>query len=469
MRARRLPRAVSAAALLLASAVAVGASLPAPAAAQEAAQQPVVRARLDPPDSITVGQPVTVRVEVLVPSFFTGAPRFSDLDVPGALVVFNNRGGNLSERVGGRTWTGQWRSYTLYPQRPGDYELDGIEVEVPYSAGGAGTTARVAPDALRFEATVPPGAGGLSYFIATSQLDITQDVATHRTGSGPEDRALRIGESLTRTVTVTVQNALSMVVPPLELGALDGLAAYPAPPAVEDSSTERGALPVGTRRESTTFVAEREGSYRLPAVEVAWWDPSAQQLRRSSVPAIDIEVVTNPDPAADFVPADEHAAADAPPPAARVNLAALARRFGPYLLLAIAAIVVIARLARRLGYAAPHPWRRDPAARLEARRFREFRRAASSGEAPDVARSFMRWLDTWYRRPATYAEFSASADDPEMDRQGRALADTLYAAPDHRSGAWSGRDLIRRVRRARRAAQEADATTENPPLPPLNP
>ena len=82
-------------------------------------------------------------VEVLVPSYFMGAPRFPDLDVENALVVFNDRGSNFSEREGPTTWAGQSRSYTVYPQLPGSYDVGVIGVEVAYFAGGrAESTAR---------------------------------------------------------------------------------------------------------------------------------------------------------------------------------------------------------------------------------------------------------------------------------------------------------------------------------------
>ena len=37
-------------------------------------------------------------VEVLVPSYFTGRPRFSTLDVPDALTLFEDRGTDFSEQ-----------------------------------------------------------------------------------------------------------------------------------------------------------------------------------------------------------------------------------------------------------------------------------------------------------------------------------------------------------------------------------
>ena len=69
-----------------------------PLAAQEE-PQPFARARLKPGPRVTVGQPVTVVVDVLVPNWFTGAPWFPSLDVADAIAVYEDRGTNFTERI----------------------------------------------------------------------------------------------------------------------------------------------------------------------------------------------------------------------------------------------------------------------------------------------------------------------------------------------------------------------------------
>src|SRR5262249_6583743 len=85
------------------------------AVAARADGKPFVRSTLKP-QSVTVGQPVTLDVTVFVPSYFTGAPRFPQLEVKDAVVVFVEQGANLSERVGADSYAGQSRSYLIYPQ-----------------------------------------------------------------------------------------------------------------------------------------------------------------------------------------------------------------------------------------------------------------------------------------------------------------------------------------------------------------
>ena len=177
-----------------------------PLAAQEPEPQPFARTLLKPGPRVTVGQPLSVVVEVLVPSWFTAAPWFPTVDVADAIAVYEDRGTNFTERIDGRTWAGQSRSYQVYPQRPGSFEIAEIPVRVRYLSETTGprTQVTVSPSPVRFEATVPPGAEELPYFIGATSLTVEQSFDR-------EPTTLKVGEAFTRTVTVTVNGALAMV------------------------------------------------------------------------------------------------------------------------------------------------------------------------------------------------------------------------------------------------------------------
>ncbi len=155
--------------LLAGLAVSVG-----PPAAQ--AQAPRARVSLLPGAVVTVGQPITIRVQVLVPSFFAGAPAFPELDVEDAITIFVDRGTNFTEREGGATWAGQDRSYTVYPQRAGAFEVGEIVVEVRYRGDAGLVTATATSPPVRFEARIPAEAAGLDYFIAAGATSSDNDI-----------------------------------------------------------------------------------------------------------------------------------------------------------------------------------------------------------------------------------------------------------------------------------------------------
>lgn len=426
----------------------------APLLAQEPAEpepRPFARTRLEPGDRVTVGQPVTIVVEVLVPSFFTGAPRFPDLDVDDSIALFEDRGRNFTERIDAITWAGQGRRYHVYPQRPGEFEIAEIPVTMRYRSESARsrTEAIVSPPPVRFSAVLPPGAEELPYFISTTGLEMAQDFDR-------EPATLEVGEAFVRTITVTVTDALSMVVPPFTLESPVGLAAYADPAEVTDEGGERSERVIGTRVERTTYVAEKAGNYRLAPVELTWWDVGAQRMRTTTLAALEIRVEPSPDLVAAIpLPPEEPGVDQEEAPARqRVSPIDLARRWGPSLAAAALLSYLLVRLWRRL---APSLWGQIAEARRrrsesEAANFASFRRAALSGDLRATWNRWAAWLDHVHHGPgaATARAFVEAAADPELDQQAAALEALLFAGDEGAGRDWSGRTFYRSVARARR-------------------
>ena len=429
-----------------------------PGAVDLRAQQdlrPFARTSLEPGPTVTVGQPLVVEIEILVPTFFSGAPGYPDVELRDALVLFVFRGINFTGRIDGTTWAGQRREYHVYPQRPGFYEIPAIPVGVRYRApnGGAGSTAvdTTSPPPVRFEAVLPPEAEGLNYFISAQGLEL------EHTFDPPPD-SLLVGESFTRTTTV--HGALSMVIPPMFADTLAGLAAYPSPPVVEDVEGFGVESTVGTRVESATYVAMEEGDYQLPALELQWWDVSAGQLRSATLAEGAFHVAANPSAAPEIpLPEDTLSAevAEEGPPLG-TTLRRFLERWGLRLIVSVLLVAVAVRLTWRHGprLAAAREEARSRRAESEATYFRRFEQAARSGDPREAARHLTRWMDRRWGEggPATLEAYLTRAGDPELAAEVRALSRRLYRpAESDVSAPWSGARLVERADRARRRAK----------------
>jgi hypothetical protein len=452
---RRLAAALVGAFVALLSGTATGQDVP----------EPRVRARADVDGPVTVGQPVDIVVEVLVPSYFTGAPQFPDFDIDDALTLFVPRGTNFTEREGRTTWAGQRRSYTVYPQRAGTYEVAGIAVDVGYFVAGRGRiTSRVSSDPVEFTAQVPAEAEGLGYFIAATGLTVEQAL-------DPPPETLRVGDAFTRRVTVSVEGALAMVIPPLGLDAPAGLAAYPEPPVVTDEGGERGAAISGRRVETITYVAREVGAYKLSPVELAWWDVEAGALRRETLPELAFDVLPAQAQVEFALTAEEESGdADSEHTTERVSVAATLRRWAVPLGVLLVGALGLRRLARTRGLD-PHQvqtwWlSRD---QTEGAHFRRFRQAARSGDPRATVRTLAAWLDRRHIGPgaATFQALAKDAADPKLDREATALDAAVFVA-DPTPDRWSGSRLADRVGHARRH-RPTTRGTDSDDLAPLNP
>ncbi len=437
-----------------------------PGGAQEDGR-PFARARLDPGRTVTVGQPLRITVEVLVPSYFTGGPRFSPLDVPDALTLFEDRGTNFTERVGRATFAGQSRSYVVYPQRPGAFRVDGISVTVTYFDDSEGrTTATVAPPAIAFEAVLPPEAEGLPYFISTSRLSLTASY-------DPVPDTLHVGDAFTRTVTATVNDALAMVVPPMGADSIAGLAVYADPPLVDDQGGERGERIVGTRSEAVTFVALAEGEYEVPGVELRWWDVNAGRMR-TAVVGPETFVVLPAIAASPFALAVDSAESEATSAEAspRIDLVGILRRYGIWVLGLVAVVWVGVRIWRRHGARWIRAWRAARAARAESEPayFDRFREAARGGDPV----ASLRALTAWYDRARSASDSAAVSDwivatgDVQLARSYEGLLAVRYR-DDTADATWDADGLVQAVARARKRAMKRLRSVSATALPPLNP
>jgi len=414
---------------------------------------PFARTRLEPAEIVTVGQPVSIVVEVLVPSYFMGAPRYPDLDIPDALVLFEPRGTNFTERVGAETFAAQSRSYTVYPQRAGRYSIAEIPVAVRFFGGSGPVETTVSPQPFFFEARLPPEAEGLGYFIATTKLTVSSRL-------DPETTRLHVGEAVTRTVTITVEDALSMVVPPFDYDPIPGLGVYPESPVVRDRGGVRGEKIAGTRVEAASYVAEKEGHYVLPAVELTWWDVDTERMRSASAPAVALEVIPNPDLTAAFaLPPEERTEDEAD---ARKAWSERLKLFGA----PAAAVFLLAVLLLRFGER--ERVETELVEPSEEAFFRRFRKAARTGDPRAAARTLMFWLDRAHSGPGigTFQDLVDRASDSALTRQVEALDAVLYGARNDVED-FSGRKLYRRVAAAR--DQSVHGAKPLAELPPLNP
>lgn len=264
------------------------------------AAAPLVRERLEPAGAkVKVGEPARIVVDVLTPTWFLAPPKLPMIEVADALMLFEERGANLNESIGGAPFAGIQREYLVYPMRPGRIEVPPIEVII-VSAIDAKPSAptRLSTRPLSFLAEVPAGAGGLDRFVAARRLLVRQALE-------PQAKGLVVGDALHRTLTIDAEEAFAMMLPQIAVAPIDGIAIYADPPRVEERAGERGAPRTARRVESFTYRFERAGDYELPGIEASWWDIGSRQVRKATAPPIVLHVAPVPPGKAEIPPPDE--------------------------------------------------------------------------------------------------------------------------------------------------------------------
>jgi hypothetical protein len=410
----------------------------APPAGAEGAKY-AARAHLEPSGQVMPGQPVKLVVDAITTTWFTSAPVFPPVDIPGAVVTPpGDTATNLSEDIRGERWFGVSRTYVVTPQAGGELAIPPIVLQL--HVGQVDRPVQAKTPALKLsvkQVQRPPGAENA---LASSRLVLTQALDRGLDG-------LKQGDAFTRTVTVSAAGLPGMLLPPVTFAAVPGLAMYPKAPRVQDKTREREGFTGSTRVDAATYVLQRAGHYELPGVSIAWWDTSTNQLRTATAPPLAFDVAADPAYKPEVaIPAE--ASAPQARTVAHIDLHRVAAAASGLLLAALLAWLLLPRLLR---------WTRALGAGIRARRqarqaseailFARLEQAIRQGPK-DVPAAVYRWLDAatssataghlsgdrvlqrWME--GRYGAGAKPVSDHELRQALRRLRSSLHASSSHR-------------------------------------
>jgi hypothetical protein len=430
----------------------------------------MIRSSVEPETGAYVGQKVRLHVDVMTNTWFPQAPQFPELRIPGAICLeLSQFGINFTERIEGETYAVQRKEYVIYPQRAEQYSTPSLTVDIVYARPGQphGEASLNSPTQT-FTARIPEQAKALDYFVTTPRLQVNETYDRQFDG-------LKVGDSVKRTVTMTADDSVGMLLPPLEFSGTEGLAVYTTAPRMEDESN-RGVY-TGRRIESATYVMEKEGEYSLPEISIFWFDIQNKQVRTEILPAVSFAVAANPDLEEEML-----AFLDEEEPEVEEQITATIKKtldiknlvyliIAIIILLAALWIFIIPFLKRLL---AQLKRRKILGAESEKAYFKHFRGACRSGNPNAIMNCLMAWLDRAYkgRGTATLERFLKETYSPELAKQIEQLMTRLYGVErgEVSQKKWSGRVFFKSVARARRKILKSEKVKAGATgLNPLNP
>lgn len=245
-----------------------------------------VQAQLLGGDSVVVGETVQLQLDVLTDTWFTGAPQLPTLSVPGALVTPpGDQAQHLTLNLDGSTWFGMRYLYPITVQQAGTLDIPALTVTARPGNAAAALSATTA--ALHLRVQLPTGVQPGQAVLVASALSLTQQV-------NPASRTLKVGDSLTRSVTLQAQGAPSLMLPVTALQAVPGLSLYLKTPQVQALDDGHGHVVGGQRIDTASYRIEQPGSYQLPAVQVHWWSTTEKALRSTTLPAVPFTASAGP-------------------------------------------------------------------------------------------------------------------------------------------------------------------------------
>jgi hypothetical protein len=275
-----------------------------------------------------VQQPFTYRVKVS----YREPPRRATLSEPqanGATIEQRGDDQSTTEMVEGHRYTVIERRYLVVPQRSGPITIGSprLEAVVPDSRPGARRSPFADLDEMLggrvFQGMPAMPDLGAGRRVVERGPDRTLEVRPQPAGTGtpwlpaqsiqladqwsPSPPRLRVGEPVTRTLTITAQGATAAQLPTLDGGSPDGVKVYPEPPSSEDLAG--GGPPAALKTLKMALVPTRAGPLTLPEIRLHWWDTVEDRQRVAVIPQRTLEVepaagaASTPEPSPGSIPA----------------------------------------------------------------------------------------------------------------------------------------------------------------------
>lgn len=236
---------------------------------------------ITPAEGISIGQKVTLTVEVATTRWFAGGTRVGPLDIDNVVVgPLNAFATNFSRREKGVSWTVQQWTRDIFLLDAGSFILPEIMVDVTVAGEkGALIKGRLATQSLSVQAFLPQEMANVDRWINAEKFSIETSFSDPLT-------ELQVGDVIEKTITSRAEGVPAMMLPqPVEL-EIPGLGRYQSPPLLSDE-TNRGVTR-SQRRDVITYVIEKAGRYTLPSQEFHWWNNKRQKAEKIIFPEREI-------------------------------------------------------------------------------------------------------------------------------------------------------------------------------------
>jgi len=371
---------------------------------------------------------------------------------------------NYEAVLNGRSYNVVEYAFAIFPQESGEISISPAKFEARVLRDGRITGRKVFESeshVIRVNPIPPPPAD----YSDAAWLPARDLVLRDNWSREPD--ALKVGEPISRDITVSALGQLQTQIPVLQPPVVDGLNIYPDKPALDRRLESDGIR--GIRTDQYAMIGVEAGDRELPKVELPWFDIDEHEWKVASLPPRTLTVLPTPGSAPTPPVAEAPVEATPAPPAEAAPPQIVYSDFWKNVSLLLAGIWVVTLLAWWWS-SRPRRNEREPAPvplhKRQARHLKAARDAAQSGDAAGVRRALLEWADLeWPDRPPRSVGDLASRVEEPLAGELRRLSRASYG----RAGdTWDGPALAKALRTIT-AASAGTAKADGDPLPPLMP
>lgn len=270
--------------------------------------------------------------------------------------------------------------------------------------------------------TAPDGSGNA----AASPWFPAENVVVSAKWSG-DTANLKVGDPITRTITITAVAQRSEAIPPLpEVPASPQFKSYQDQPQLDAKTSERGFI--STRVESEAIVASANGEIVLPEIRLPWFDVGAKRWKEAILPAETLQISGAAAATPQFTQSAERQLQGVTPDQYSSN-----DDFWKWVSLGLAALVLLQTALlvslNRSGGAKPKKLSRN---QDETNSWKALQASLKSQDPSLVRERLVDWSRYYLtaHETVTLAKISEHFDDQELAQQLRHLDSSLFGSQD---------------------------------------
>jgi hypothetical protein len=410
----------------------------------------------------------------------------SNLSLPDMEALVIPLGGNWqysAERYG-RLYQVMEQRFAVFPQASGELTIyaptfSGIAINTdasalnPFFDTPAPEPVQIQGATKRLDILPMPAEYTASHWLPAQQVTLREswDEGKHK---------VRVGEPITRTVTLRAKGVTVAQLPELNVGEPANISVYPEEPITENKLDDGNI--VAEKIQKVVYIPSEAGKVELPPLQISWWNVATRKMEQARLPAVRLDIL----PASSAAPAggesslasesvaehDASAAAVTAPETTETESAPVTRiRTLPWIMAASFALLWLVTLMvwwlwRRRIDKSPVQNKQAPSTRQAKTALAVLRQACKHNDPRKAREQLLAWGKLqWPTHDITsISQIADHCQQAELTTAIAGLNKALYQS--QADGAWQGDDLWAAVQLVL-ARQSSSSAKDDDALPPL--
>jgi len=216
---------------------------------------------------------------------------------------------NYNTQINGVSYLVTERKYAIFPQKSGSLTIKPLLLTAEVVASSRPNfngffnsqttrTRKISSKSVTLDVKPAPATFTGKHWLSAEQVVLKEE------WSG-DNQQMKVGEPLTRTLTLLAKGATVGQLPELNTGKIDDqLKTYPDQPVLQEQKKPEGLI--AFREEKIAIIPSKAGFYKLPAIEIPWFNSQSQKMEVARIPETTITALdaagTMPDMAVPVAP-----------------------------------------------------------------------------------------------------------------------------------------------------------------------